>query len=74
MLQLMAMAVAKLWTQVAILAVGAAREAAVVRNGAVQAGRVATLTFAFDHRVVDGAEGARFAAAVRELVEKPEAL
>ncbi len=60
--------------QVAILAVGAARDAAVVRQGAVQTGRVATLTFAFDHRVVDGAEGARFAAAVRELLEKPESL
>ncbi|HEU4530692.1 MAG TPA: dihydrolipoamide acetyltransferase family protein [Steroidobacteraceae bacterium] len=60
--------------QVAILAVGAARDAAVVRNGAVQAGRVATLTFAFDHRVVDGAEGARFAAAVRELIEQPASL
>ena len=60
--------------QVAILAVGAARESAVVRDGAVQVARIATLTFSFDHRVVDGAEGARFAASVRELIEKPESL
>jgi pyruvate dehydrogenase E2 component (dihydrolipoamide acetyltransferase) len=46
--------------QVAILAVGAVRDVPVVREGAVVAGRVCTLTLSADHRVIDGAVGAAF--------------
>jgi pyruvate dehydrogenase E2 component (dihydrolipoamide acetyltransferase) len=60
--------------QVGIVAVGAVREVAVVRAGEIGVGRCVTLTYAFDHRVVDGAEGARFAATVREQIETPTAL
>jgi pyruvate dehydrogenase E2 component (dihydrolipoamide acetyltransferase) len=60
--------------QVGIVAVGAAREAPVVRAGEIRIGQRVTLTYAFDHRVVDGAEGARFAATVREQIENPTAL
>ncbi|MBS0396867.1 MAG: 2-oxo acid dehydrogenase subunit E2, partial [Proteobacteria bacterium] len=60
--------------QVAILAVGAIKPAAVVREGAVVAGRRLALTLSCDHRVVDGAVGARFLARVVELLEQPAAL
>ncbi len=57
--------------QVAILAVGAVRDAPVVRNGAVVAGKLLTLTLSCDHRVVDGAAGALFLASVAELLGAP---
>jgi pyruvate dehydrogenase E2 component (dihydrolipoyllysine-residue acetyltransferase) len=44
----------------AILAIGAVREEAVVRNRHVVVGDVCTLTLASDHRVVDGITAARF--------------
>jgi pyruvate/2-oxoglutarate dehydrogenase complex dihydrolipoamide acyltransferase (E2) component len=43
-----------------VLAVGAVREVPVVRNGAIQIGKVATVTVSADHRVVDGICAARF--------------
>ena len=44
----------------AILAIGAVREEAVVRNRQVELGEVCTLTLAADHRVVDGITAAKF--------------
>jgi pyruvate dehydrogenase E2 component (dihydrolipoyllysine-residue acetyltransferase) len=44
----------------AILAIGAVREEAVVRNRSVKVGDVCTLTLASDHRVVDGITAAKF--------------
>ena len=44
----------------AILAIGAVREEAVVRNRQVEVGEVCTLTLAADHRVVDGITAATF--------------
>ena len=46
--------------QAAILAVGRIRDRAVVLEGTLVARPVLTLTVSFDHRVVDGARGARF--------------
>jgi pyruvate dehydrogenase E2 component (dihydrolipoamide acetyltransferase) len=43
-----------------ILAVSAVREAPIAEGGAVRAGRVMTMTLSVDHRVVDGAEAAKF--------------
>jgi pyruvate dehydrogenase E2 component (dihydrolipoamide acetyltransferase) len=60
--------------QVAILAIGAATDRVVARNGQPAVARVATLTLSCDHRVVDGATGARFLATLRELVESATAL
>lgn len=54
-----------------ILAVGAAEQRPVVRNGALAVATVMTCTLSVDHRVVDGAVGAEFLAAVKTLVEDP---
>ena len=54
-----------------ILAVGAAAERPVVRDGVVAAAPVMTLTLSGDHRVVDGAVGARWLAELRQLIEHP---
>lgn len=58
--------------QAAILAVGAAERRPVVgENGDLQAATVMTVTLSADHRVVDGAVGARWLAAFRALIENP---
>jgi pyruvate dehydrogenase E2 component (dihydrolipoamide acetyltransferase) len=55
----------------AILAVGQVRDAPVVSDGAVVAGKRLGMTLSCDHRVVDGAIGAAFLAELRRLVEHP---
>ena len=54
-----------------ILAVGAAAERPVVRDGSVAVAPVMTLTLSGDHRVIDGAVGARWLAELRQLIEHP---
>jgi pyruvate dehydrogenase E2 component (dihydrolipoamide acetyltransferase) len=56
--------------QVAILAVGAVRDAVLVDSGQPVVAPVVTLTLSCDHRVVDGAEGAKFLATLRQLLEQ----
>jgi pyruvate dehydrogenase E2 component (dihydrolipoamide acetyltransferase) len=55
----------------AILAVGAVRQVPVVRDDGVGTGRRMMLTLSCDHRVMDGAMGARFLQDVRRLLEEP---
>ena len=55
-----------------ILAVSAAREAVIVKDGAMKAGRLMTLTLSADHRVVDGLVAAKFVARLKEILEAPE--
>ena len=43
----------------------------VVKNGAVVPGKRLGLTLSCDHRVVDGATGARFLQAFKPLIEDP---
>ncbi|UAN00995.1 pyruvate dehydrogenase complex dihydrolipoamide acetyltransferase [Achromobacter mucicolens] len=58
--------------QAAILAVGAAERRPVVdAEGQLAAATVMTVTLSADHRVVDGAVGARWLAAFRALIENP---
>ena len=57
--------------QACILGVGAAEEQAVVVDGELQVGRVASLTLAADHRAVDGAVGAQLLASVRARLIDP---
>ena len=54
--------------QVAILAVGAATDAPVVRNGSVVPGKVLRLTISADHRAVDGFDAAAFLKTMKELI------
>lgn len=60
--------------QVAILAVAAIKDAPVVRDGAVVAGKILRLTLSADHRAVDGADAAAFMKTLRELLEHPATL
>jgi len=58
----------------AILAVGTTVTKPVVKNGAIVIGQTMVLTLSCDHRVVDGALGAQFLAAMKDLLEKPALL
>jgi pyruvate dehydrogenase E2 component (dihydrolipoyllysine-residue acetyltransferase) len=57
--------------QAAILAVGAAVDTPVARDGAVVVRPMLTMTLTVDHRAVDGAEAADFLRTVKQLVEDP---
>lgn len=57
-----------------ILAVGAAERRAVARGADIGLATMMTVTLSVDHRIVDGAIGARLLAAFKQLVEKPLAL
>ncbi|HEY5044940.1 MAG TPA: dihydrolipoamide acetyltransferase family protein [Solirubrobacteraceae bacterium] len=60
--------------QAAILSVGTLAPRAVVRDGEVVVRNTMTITLACDHRILYGADAARFLARVRELLEAPAAL
>ena len=60
--------------EVAILGVARARPEAVVRDGQIVPRLMLPLTLTFDHRVADGADGARFAADIVRLLEHPDQL
>ena len=57
-----------------ILAVGAGEQRAIVRDGKVEIATVMTVTMSCDHRVIDGATGARFLQAFKTFVEDPAAM
>jgi pyruvate dehydrogenase E2 component (dihydrolipoamide acetyltransferase) len=57
--------------EAAILAVGTVRDVPVVHDGAIVPGRRMKVTLSADHRVTDGAEGARFLQALRRRIEHP---
>jgi pyruvate dehydrogenase E2 component (dihydrolipoamide acetyltransferase) len=57
--------------QGAILSVGAGEKRPVARGDALTVATVMTVTLTCDHRVVDGAIGARFLAAFRAMIEEP---
>lgn len=57
--------------QSGILAVGAIRRQPWEHRGEIALRQVMTLSLSFDHRVVDGAEGARFLKDVADLLEEP---
>jgi pyruvate dehydrogenase E2 component (dihydrolipoamide acetyltransferase) len=58
----------------AILAVGAGEVRPVVRDGKIEVANVMTVTMSCDHRVIDGATGARFLAVFKQFVEDPAAM
>lgn len=60
--------------QAAILGVGSVMPQAVVRDGQVVVRQVMKVALSADHRVSDGAEGARFIKEIQALLEGPAAL
>jgi len=55
----------------AILAVGTIRNEPVVEDGAIVPGRRMRFTMSCDHRIIDGATGAKFMAAFKGIIESP---
>jgi len=60
--------------QACILAVGAGEARPVVKDGEIVPATVMSCTLSVDHRVVDGAIGARLLSAIKRLVEYPPAM
>jgi len=58
----------------AILAIGTTVRKPVVKDGEIAIGQRMSLFLSCDHRVVDGATGARYLAALKELLENPALL
>ncbi len=58
----------------AILAVGAALQKPVVRNGELTVGWEMSATLSLDHRIIDGASAARYLATLKQLIENPATL
>jgi len=62
------------YPEVGILAIGRTKEQVLTKDGAFYAGLILPLSVSCDHRVVDGAEAARFLRTIIELLENPEEL
>jgi pyruvate dehydrogenase E2 component (dihydrolipoamide acetyltransferase) len=60
--------------EAAILAVGAIKDAAVIEDGKIVAGKLMRMTLTVDHRVFYGATAAQFMAEVKRLIENPVTL
>jgi pyruvate dehydrogenase E2 component (dihydrolipoamide acetyltransferase) len=60
--------------QAAVLAVGTVGKKPVVRGDQIAVAEVMTATVSVDHRVADGAEGARFLVEVKAALENPLSL
>jgi pyruvate dehydrogenase E2 component (dihydrolipoamide acetyltransferase) len=54
-----------------ILAVAAAREAVLAKNGAMRVGHQLTMTLSADHRIVDGVMAAKFMQRLQAILEHP---
>ena len=60
--------------QSCIIAVGAGEERAIVVNGKVEIATMMTITMSCDHRVVDGATGAKFLQTLKRFIEEPASM
>jgi len=59
------------WPQVAILGISRSTWEAVPREGAIQERLILPLSLSYDHRVIDGADGARFVHWIIQALEQP---
>lgn len=59
------------YPEVAILGLGTARETPVVRNGEIVIRKIMPVNLAFDHRIADGAQAARFCGELIQSLENP---
>lgn len=57
--------------EAAILAVGGAAQTPVVRDGQIVVRNIMNVTMSCDHRVIDGATGAKFLQTFKQLLENP---
>jgi pyruvate dehydrogenase E2 component (dihydrolipoyllysine-residue acetyltransferase) len=57
-----------------ILAVGVAEERVIARDGKMLVANMMTVTMSCDHRVVDGATGARFLQTLKAFLEEPSSM
>ncbi len=57
--------------EAAILAVGSVKQVPVVKDGIIQVGQMLKMTLSADHRITDGAEGARFMKSLEDFLEHP---
>jgi pyruvate dehydrogenase E2 component (dihydrolipoamide acetyltransferase) len=62
------------YPEVAILGVARGRQEPVVRDGQIVPRLLLPLSLTFDHRVADGADGARFASDIVRRLERPDEL
>ena len=60
------------YPEVAIMGLGRAREEATVREGRIEPRLIMPLALSYDHRVIDGADGARFMRKIVDALENPE--
>ena len=60
--------------QAAILAVGMGELRPVVKDGILKTANMMTVTLSCDHRVIDGATGARFLQAFKGFIEEPSSM
>ncbi|MEJ7927149.1 pyruvate dehydrogenase complex dihydrolipoamide acetyltransferase [Sphingobium sp. AN641] len=60
--------------QAMIMAIGAGEQRPYVVDGALQIATIMSATGSFDHRAIDGADGAKLMAAFKQLVENPLAM
>ena len=58
----------------AILAVGAAVQKPVVKDGELVAGHEMSATLSLDHRVIDGAMAAKYLKTLKDFIENPASL
>ncbi len=57
--------------EAAIFAIGAAKPTAVVENGEIVVRNIMSVTMSCDHRVIDGATGAKFLQTFKQMLENP---
>jgi pyruvate dehydrogenase E2 component (dihydrolipoamide acetyltransferase) len=62
------------YPEVAILGMGRVQEKPVVREGQIVIRKILPLTLAFDHRVADGADAARFVGELARQLSDPNLL
>jgi len=60
--------------EVAILGLGRSVEEAAVRNGRIEPRLMMPIAMSYDHRVIDGADGARFVRKIVESLQNPEVM
>jgi pyruvate dehydrogenase E2 component (dihydrolipoamide acetyltransferase) len=60
--------------EVAIVTFGAIQDRVVVVNGEIKVRKIMDITLSADHRVIDGAYGAKFLVKIKEFLENPNLL